>query len=196
MLNSDYRALGPISFPAFTGRQVKYHTIDLARIDMPTGFEAYMAPVMRLCREAGATSGEAYVTVDESVIEAGRSQRRPRPHVDGRFVAERMDWSHPPAPAWLHHCNDIGAGKPSRMSVIVAASVEGCRAWRGQFIGRPGPDGDLTHISYQLERGEVLPAGVGYMLSPDCVHESMIFAERVERAFLRIALPLDYRFSP
>lgn len=73
---------------------------------------------------------------------------------------------------------------------IVASSVPGCRAWRGQFDGEPKADGDLSHL--ELGEGEVLPANVGYLLSPDCVHESMIQARNVCRTFLRIALSVEF----
>lgn len=92
---------------------------------------------------------------------------------------------------WNHYCNDVGLTAVGRMPVIVAASVSGCRAWRGQFHGRPAADGDLSHIADQLGIGEVLPPNVGYLLSADCVHESMIFDEPTQRTFLRIALPVE-----
>ena len=53
-------------------------------------------------------------------------------------------------------------------------------------------DGDLSHLT--LDDGEIVPAGVGYLLSPDCVHESMIQAAPTQRTFLRIALPVDFAF--
>lgn len=80
------------------------------------------------------------------------------------------------------------------MAVIVAASYPGCRAWRGQFDARPAADGDLSYIHGQLGEGEVLPAGVGYLLSPDCVHESMVFDRPTQRSFLRVALPVNFDF--
>ena len=78
------------------------------------------------------------------------------------------------------------------MAVIVAASVPGCRAWKGVFTGRPAKDGDLSHIADQLGAGDVLPAHVGYLLSPDCVHESMTFDQQTLRSFIRIALPVAF----
>jgi hypothetical protein len=55
-------------------------------------------------------------------------------------------------------------------------------------------DGDLSHLV--LGEGEILPANVGYLLSPDCVHESMILGADTKRTFLRIALPVDFEFRP
>jgi hypothetical protein len=135
------------------------------------------------------------MTVDEKVVPAGMSQRRPKPHVDGCFMPEAMSWGHD-GTRWLHYCNDVGAGPVARMAVIVAASVAGCRAWRGTFDGAPKSDGDLTHIADQLHDGEVLAANAGYLLSPDCIHESMTFERDTRRTFLRIALPLTYGAAP
>lgn len=192
MLNSNYRELCPVALP-YQGRQKYMHSFDLADPEMANEFQDYLQPVLALTRAAGATRGIAHMTVDEKIVEAGMSQRRPRPHVDGCFRPEIGRWGGGGG-GWLHYCNDIGASEVGRMPIIVAASVSGCRAWRGLFDGRPAPDGDLTHIADQLGDGEVLPAGVGYLLSPDCVHESMLFDRPTQRTFLRIALPVDFAF--
>ena len=189
MLNSSYRELCPVVLP-YAGRQRYMHSFDLAAPVMAEGFEDYLEPVKALCRAAGAVSGIAHMTVDEKLVAPGMSQRRPRPHVDGCFIPKQSRWGHP-GPGWLHYCNDIGAGPVARMPIIVAASVAGCLAWRGVFDGQPKSDGDLSHIADQLGDGEVLPANVGYLLSPDCVHESMIFDRETQRTFLRIALPVS-----
>lgn len=164
------------------------HTFDVANPVMAEGFEDYLEPVRALCDAAGLTTGIAHMTVDEKTIEAGASQRRPRPHVDGCYVPAQGSWSH--TGGWSH--SEPGPG-PRRMAVIVASSVPGCRVWEGEFDGQPKDDGDLSHISDQIGDGEIVPAGVGYLLSPDCVHESMVFDRRVDRSFLRIALPLDFQ---
>jgi hypothetical protein len=207
MLNSDYRRLCSVELP-YAGRQKYMHAFDLSSPSMADGYEDYLEPVKLLCRAAGAVAGIAYMTVDEKIVEAGMSQRRPKPHVDGCFMPMQCNWGHEPPdpsplpspgswthkPSWLHTCNNIDVGHFRRMSVIVAASVEGCRAWRGMFDGYPAQDGDLSHIQDQLGDGEILPANVGYLLSPDCVHESMILKHSIPRSFLRIALPVDFDF--
>ncbi len=192
MLNSNYQKLCAVQLP-YANRQSYMHSFDLSAPKMQIGFDDYLDPVMALCNAAGATSGIAHMTVDEQIVRAGMSQRRPRPHVDGCFVPKLMDWSHGPGPSWLHVCNDIGSGPIRRMAVIVAASAIGCKAWRGTFDGEPASDGDLTHIANQLDEGEILPANIGFLLSPDCVHESMRFERDTKRTFLRIALPTTFR---
>jgi hypothetical protein len=187
MLHSNYLPLCSVVLP-YKARQKYMHSFDLSNPVMAEGFEDYLEPVLTLCEAASANKGIAHMTVDEKIVGVGMSQRRPRPHVDGCFIPAKMDWSHP-IPSWNHYCNNIPV---SRMPIIVAASVSGCKAWRGVFHGQPASDGDLSHISDQLDSGEVLPPNVGYLLSPDCVHESMVFDKIVERTFLRIALPVDF----
>lgn len=190
MLNSFYRELCPVHLP-YAGRQRYIHSFDLAAPVMAEGFEDYLEPVTALCRAAGAERGIAHMTVDEKIVAAGMSQRRPKPHVDGCFMPDLSAWGHDrPGGGWLHGCNNIGRAAIQRMAVIIAASVEGCRAWKGLFSGEPASDGDLSHIEKDLGSGEILLANVGYWLSPDCIHESMIFDKPTQRTFLRIALPL------
>ena len=193
ILRSTFRPLCQVKFPYYQGRQKRYHTFDLAHPTMPAGFEDYSTLVIDLCDAANAHEGEAHLTIDEKIIAAGMSQRRPKPHVDGcfRVDGDRAYWGGG-GPQWLHFCNDVGASAIGRMAVIVAASLPGCRAWKGVFNERPAKDGDLSHIQTQLGEGEVLKANTAYLLSPDCVHESMTFDQQVLRTFLRIALPVSF----
>lgn len=187
MLNSYYTPLSKVQLP-FKGRRHYMHTFDVENPTMLEGYEDYLPIVQTLLNDAGVKTGLAHMTVDEKIVKAGMSQRRPKPHVDGCFVPQALSWSHP-SPGWLHTCNDIGRGPIQRMAVIVAASEIGCRVWQGVFEGEPTDKGDLTHISDQLGEGEILPAHQGYLLSPDCVHESMVMEKETARTFLRIALP-------
>ncbi len=164
------------------------HSFDLANPVMAKGYEDYLESVITLTSAAKAFSGIAHMTVDEKIVSAGMSQRRPGPHVDGCYLPEKTMWGGGGG-GWNHTCNNVPF---KRMPIIVASTVEGCRAWFGQFDGTPTYDGDVAHFSDQLEESEVLPANVGYLLSPDCIHESMRFPVNTQRTFLRIALPTDY----
>jgi len=183
-LISRYRPLCAVRFPEYAARQFYMHEFDLGSPSVPDGFDGYLPLVRELCASAGATAGTAFLTVDEKIVAAGMSQRRPGPHVDGCFQKDRQRWGHG---GWNHYCNEVPM---SRMPVIVAASVSGCRAWDGDFVGEPRNDGDLSHLA--LGEGEILPPNFGYLLSPDCIHESMTFDRPTQRSFLRIALPVTF----
>jgi hypothetical protein len=192
-LRSNFQPLVSVKLP-YRERQMYMHTFDLADPKMPEGYEDYLEPVRSLCVAAGAVRGVAHMTVDEKVVRAGMSQRRPRPHVDGCFVPAVRAWGHdsPTGPGWNHYCNNVATEAVGRMPVIVASSAAGCRAWKGEFYGDPRNDGDLSHIADQLGNGEIFPANFGYLLSADCVHESMILPVDTKRSFLRIALPVGF----
>ena len=191
-LNSTYAKLGLAILPIWQGRQKYMHTFDPQSPKMAEGFEDYLIPVAMLCRAAQDLTKspirEAHMTVDEKVVQPGMSQRRPGAHVDGCFMPEIPMWGHPnpnpPPGSWAHYCNNVPL---PRMSIIVAASVPGCIVYDGNFQGEPASDGDLEHIRDQLGPGYLLPANQGYLLSPDCVHESMVFDAPTQRTFLRIA---------
>lgn len=184
ILNSYFKALGRVQLP-YKQRQMYMHTFDAENPKMAEGYEDYLVPVQLLLKAAEVVRGTCHMTVDEKVIDAGASQRRPRPHVDGCYIPEKAYWGHG---GWNHYCNNAGT-KQGRMPVIVAASEIGCKVWTGMFEGEPKSDGDLCHIVSQLKADTILPANEGFWLSPDCVHESMIQNVKVQRTFLRIALP-------
>lgn len=185
MLNSHFTQLCPVSLP-YQGRQMYMHGFDLANPTMPKGLEDYLEPVVALCKAAGAFVGKAYMTVDEKLVKAGATQRKPKPHVDGCFHPEIMDWGHGGG-GWNHVCNGVPV---PRMPVIVASSFAACKAWQGKFDAKPKSDGDLSHIEQELGEGTLLAPNVGYLLSPDCIHESLPMKVDTHRTFLRIALPV------
>ena len=189
-LNSTYAKLGPVALPVWQGRQKYMHTFNPQTFKMAEGFEDYLIPVYLLCQAAqGLTKSpihEAHMTVDEKIVQPGMSQRRPGAHVDGCWLPEACKWASPPI--WAHYCNNLPV---ERMSIIVAASVRGCIVYPGAFQGEPKNDGDLEHIRDQFGEPKLLPANEGFLLSPDCVHESMVFDAATKRTFLRIAFARD-----
>lgn len=190
MLNSYYKQLCSVSLP-FKGRQKYMHSFDLANPTMAVGYEDYGPIVEALCKSAGASKGIAHMTVDEKIVERGQTQRRGGPHVDGCFIPAKNIWGHDSGGGggWKHYCNNVGT-EIGRMPIIVASNIARCKCWSGIFDGEPKSDGDLSHLT--LPEGEILPAGVGFLLSRDCIHESLPMMEAVERTFLRIALPVDF----
>ena len=203
MLISTFHDIGPITLPPWRGRQKYMVTINPDDPVMPVGLEDYEPILKDLCGRA-AVARIAHVTVDESTVEPNRSQRRPGAHLDGRFEREAKPvvtvrdtgsnggaWVHAPhqrgsaaVGGWAHYCNRVPV---DRMAVVVAASVAGCRVYEGRYSAEPAADGDMEHIRAQLPAGVLLPAGRAFVLSPDCIHESVIFTEETRRTFLRVA---------
>ena len=190
-LISAHQPLYPnIILPDYKGRQMYMHTFDPYNVGptMAEGYEDYSGVVALLCELAGVDAEEAHLTVDEKIVQPGFSQRRPGAHVDGCYLKEPEMWGHPspvpPPGMWAHYCNNLPM---ERMAVIVASSVPGCMVYPGIFKGDPENDGDCEHLRPQFGESLLLPANQGFLLSPDCVHESMIFDEPTQRTFMRIA---------
>lgn len=189
MLDSKYWDLGPITLPPYQARRKYMHTFDIADPVMAAGFEDYQDSVRELCSRARVFQGTAHMTVDEKLLLPLMSHRRPGPHVDGCFMPSLGKWGGSPHPGWNHHCNNVAGEAVGRMPVIIASNVIGCKAWQGEFEGEPTDDGDLSHLT--LGNGEYLTANRGFLLSPDCIHESIQHYKTVCRTFLRIALPVN-----
>ena len=185
VLDSYHRDLGVVKLPEFKSRQLYMGRFEpQGEATMPGGFEDYNAVVSHLVRKGGVGAAEVFVTVDEKIVTPGMSQRRPGAHVDGCYLPEQVSWAHLPPGAWAHYCNNLPI---ERMAIITASSVPGCMVYPGLFKGDPQDDGNCEHLRNQFGEGRLLPAFEGFMFSPDCVHESMVFDQPTKRTFLRIA---------
>lgn len=161
------------------------HELSLSCPSVPEGFEDYLETVNSLVESSGVREGVAYLTIDEKLLQPGQTQRKPGPHIDGCFLPSKNRWGGGGGGGgWNHSCNII----PDRMPVIVASNYPLCKAWEGIFDGQPSEDGDMSHV--ELGHGIVLPQNQGFLLSPDCVHESLPAGELVNRSFVRLAMPV------
>jgi len=181
-LHSNYQDLGPVMLPTYQGRQKYMHTFDSNAPEMAEGYEDYLDIVSKLCVSVAHT-GPAHMTVDEKIVKAGWSQRRPDAHVDGWYNPAQQRWG---GGGWGGQRSCVH--NEFRMAVIVATSEPGCMVYPGEFVGNPADDGDLEHIRDQFKDAVMLEPNRAYWLSPDCVHESMRFPVDTQRTFLRIAL--------
>lgn len=189
-LLSSALPLCSITLP-YKGRQLYMAPIDIYKPEMPDGYEDYLDIFKTVTEMACAFDGEAFLTVDEKHLAPGDTQRRPGPHIDGNYnAAMGLDWGGGGG-GWNHSCNII----PDRMAVIVASSQPLCKFWEGTFSGVPKSDGDCSHIITPKddEFAKIVPKDEAYLLSKDCIHESLPAPETMSRSFMRIALPVKYR---
>lgn len=181
MFKSEVKDLGSVSLPAFTGTRVMMQPFRLDRV-------AWSLPNLRpwvdticslLSRLDELVTGVGYLTIDEAEVAAGETHRRPGLHVDG--VGPDGDVG-----GW-----GGGGGAWSSCGMIVAASHDGCQAWRQNFEGSPGRDGDCSHLASQLEDDALVRmcGGRAYWCSPLMVHASLALTQTTRRQFMRISMP-------
>ena len=182
MFTSDIKALGAQTLPAFTGTRIMMmpFRMEEPRESLPPSLAHYQETVAALVAMAPVNRGVAYITIDESYVGAGEHHRRPGLHVDGIGPDGK-------AGGWG------GGGGWGKSGMLLVSNAYGCRAWRQDFVGAPGLNGDCAHIAAQCEHTaevSMLP-GVVYWCGPLTVHESVAMSKPTRRQFVRLSMPSD-----
>lgn len=180
VFESEIYCVGEIVFPEFSGTRIMMMPFLLhdPERSVPDSLALWRPALAALCALAPLHEGVGYLTIDEAVVGAGETHRRPGLHVDGIGPDGR-------AAAWG------GGGGYAGNGMLVAASVEGCRGWVGEFRGYPGNNGDCAHLAEQcaMERMITMRANVVYYCSPLAVHEAIPMTTEQPRQFVRVSMP-------
>lgn len=181
MFKSDLKGLGTVSLPVFTGTRVMMMPFLLEDVmSIPGNLAHWRSFIASITQKSGGPQiGTAYLTIDETMVEKGDTQRRPGLHVDGiGSDGSSGGWGG-------------GGGGWGTNGMIVAASVAGCHVYLGDFDGWPAPNGDCTHLTAQCATKErvLLEDNQAYCLSPMTVHEVFPMQEKTRRQFMRISMP-------
>ncbi len=180
MFISTLEQLGTIVFPAYSDIRVMMmpFCIDDVCGSLPAALRSWEPIVRAMSIPAGI--GIGYLTIDETVVRAGETHRRPGLHVDGVGPDGR-------AGGWG------GGGGWSKSGMTMASSHVGCRVFAQEFHGEPGPNGDCAHLADEadLRRAVTLEPGVIYLCGPLTVHEALPMAQDTVRQFCRVSFPSD-----
>ena len=181
-LQSEIQDIGDAHFPEFTGTRIMmmpFHSHE-PEASLPESLQQYRELVRSLVERVHIRSGVAYLTIDEAVVPAGESHRRPGLHVDGGVG---KGWG-----------GGGGWGGGSKGGFIVASSHAGCRGWNGSFVGQPVGCGDCDHLRPQVsdEDAIVMLAGRAYWCNPTALHETIEHEEETARQFIRISSPNNF----
>lgn len=193
-INSVVKDIGAVALPTFGGDQLYMHPVDVVTRQLPAAFSRWEDTVSILLDRAQVKEGIVYLTIDEKELTPGKSHRRGGAHVDGVWIPEMSAHGRPghvvrvggweaPTGRWKEASNGGG--------LVLLSSVEGCKAWAGEFEGEPGVGGDLEHIRGQLDASAATPlrAGNAYLLNVWGVHESVPVTRLVQRSLVRLTLP-------
>lgn len=175
MLESKVEDLGRLRLPPFTGVRVVMmpFLMEEPHGSIPEFFSAYRPAISHICEIATVKQGVGYLTIDEALVRAGETHRRPGLHVDGAGP-----WGSP-AP-W------------GKNGMFLAASHVGCWGYRQTLIdAQPGPDGDCEHLRSGLPMGFPMKAKHLYWCSPMALHEALPMRVDTRRQFLRVSMPSD-----
>jgi hypothetical protein len=180
MFTSTFKKVGDITLPLFSGTRVMMLPFVIGeRHSLPDFISHYrwIAHQLFSMINPDHLGKVGYLTIDEKIVESGKTHRRSGLHVDG---GPGRGWGGGPGGAW--------ASKASGM--LTVSSHTGCRVWGQEFDGEVGEEGSCEHLVDQLQsQGTVLGPGEVYWLDGLCVHESLAQSERVNRQFVRLSLP-------
>ena len=139
------------------------------RGSVPEEFSEYL-PRIDDCKLPESEMGKVgYLTIHESMVEKGESQRRPGLHTEKN-----------PKGAWG------GGSWGGRGGLYMGSDVRGsCRVW-DEYVDYPGDLGDCEHIRSYLGDGILLEENELVWLTDGTPHEALPASEDTYRQFFRL----------
>lgn len=170
-----------VTFPEFIGERVYMKEF---RKDEGLPFElARWQPTVDAMLQGVDVSGPIFLMIDQSVVIAGKTQRRPGLHVDGYWIPSLNDHGSRP-PGHLHN-----GEYQDPEGIILASDISACRAMIGEFDGIPQEGGDCSMIQTNGLKEVILSANVAYHGNVTLLHESLPVAADCQRTLVRLNVP-------
>lgn len=182
--------IGKVEFPAFLAERVY-----MQEFRLETGLPAHLKrwqPTVDQMLIGVDTDEPMYLMVDQGIVKANTSHRRPGAHIDGYWIAAKQRHggrgSHAgrwdtPSPQW----NTCDFSKPE--ALILASDFCASRALVGEFEGQPGEGGDCSMLDLSNLVEVRLQAGVAYAGNVTMVHESLPVLQDTVRTLVRLSCP-------
>lgn len=174
-MKSEAYATGWCKFPEFSEKRVMMmpYMVEDPRGSLPGYLQEYAQ--MLSCSFPVLSEGVGYLTIDEAIVPAGQTHRRPGLHVDGLG-----GWSGTAAP-WA---GGIGG-------MYTAASVTASFGWVGEYEAEIGQDGEVKKLNLEKFNAEplALQRGTVYHCNPLFLHQSVPLPWTVKRQFVRVSTP-------
>jgi len=184
------RPRGVAEFPEPTGININMMPFILGRKDsIPAQYQHYWPLIQQCCIDESELKNIGYLTIQESLVSAGESQRRQGLHIEspgsltlsGAFVDQRMDWG----------CGIVRRDL-SRVEggIYMASNVpHSCKLYDVKIkdpAAAAGPLGCMEHMRDLLGEGVDMEAGVIYWLTDATPHEALPLESTTPRQFFRV----------
>lgn len=181
---------GQVPFASYSGERV-YMREFTKRQGLPIDLTRWQSTVDAMLDGVDA-DGPIYLMIDQGMVRAGSSQRRPGVHIDGYWIPSIQAhggrhmtgvWDNGSGGRWKT-CN---FSHPE--AIILASSVTAARAFAGEFDGAPSEGGDCAHINTTGLRETVLKSGFAYAGNVTMLHESLPVTADCLRTVVRLNVP-------
>lgn len=174
---------GDVKLPTYSGIRVQHMPIIMNDLESIPDFLYHWKDTFKeLFNICEVKEGVGYITIDEKLVKKGDSQRRGGLHVDGVCCGEigNGGWGGGGG-GWA--C--VGGG------MYLSSSEVGCRAYRQEFKGCPGYEGECDHLRNQCKKENeiLLEKNKVYWADGLCVHESIPMEKDTIRTMVRLSTP-------
>lgn len=172
MIDSKVEDFGQLTLPPFSGVRVMMmpFLMQEPRGSLPDSLSHWCDAVAHVCSLATVKTGVGYLTIDEALVRAVETHRRPGLHVDGVGAYG-------------------GGGGYAANGMFLVSSHVGCRGYAQMIEAEPGPDGDCEHLREDLSMGFEMKPNRIYWCSPMALHESIPMRADTRRQLLRVSMP-------
>jgi len=177
-----------VTFPKPTGIDINMMPFIMGdKSSLPKAYHQYL-PMISECVTSQEEGKIGHLTIQESKVPAGESQRRPGLHLEtpgvimtrGRVVNIRLRWG-----GGFQDDNETVLGGLYTASTI----ANSCRAW-DMRIDSPadvaGPLGEVDHLRESLGEGTFLKESTLYWMTDCTPHESVSLAKGAMRQYFRL----------
>lgn len=192
--------VGKVGFPEPRGIDINMMPFVMGDMtSLPVEYHHYR-PIIEACPVEETELGKiGFLTIQESFVAEGESQRRPGLHLEtpgivmrkGKVVQADVMWGGPGEVEKDFGTTNWGA-KDGRVfgGIYMASTMQhSCRAWDlrlGQPAEVAGPLGDLEHLRELLGPGKLLDASTLYWMTDCTPHESLPLDAGVMRQYFRL----------
>lgn len=197
---------GNVAFPAHIGERVYMHEFFKG-----TGLPAALArwqPIVNSMLDGVETTLPIYLMVDQGMVKAGDTHRRPGVHVDGYWNPGKgkHGWrnrigAHGGSGHGQHrrdrgYSGGHGSRPPTHLrkgygeeALFLATDVSACRAYSGEWEGMAGEGGDCSHINVSALHQVMFESNKVYAGNVAMLHESLPVKADTLRTVVRLNVP-------
>jgi hypothetical protein len=165
-----------VTFPAFIGERV-YMQPFLKKDGLPEALRQRWQATIDAMLEGVETDKPIYLMIDQQRVTVGSYHRRPGLHIDGY-------WN----PGVGHHTGHIHTNF-LKEGLILASSVQACRAFIGEYHELPGDGGDCSHVDTSKMEEIIFKENNVYAGNVGLLHESLPVKQDCFRTLVRLNVP-------
>jgi hypothetical protein len=183
-----------VLFPTYTGERAYMVHINKHQ-SLPEKYSRWQGVIDSML-DGVETKDTIYMTIDQGHVKKGCSQRREGAHIDGNWLPDirahgtgghvTMGWDS--GGGWIKE-NLTNGG------IIIASDCDGAKAYKGDFEGVCGKGGDCSHIDLTSAKTVILKPNTVYLGNVTMIHETMPAIKDIDRTFVRLTLPENYKFA-